>query len=272
MPISRPSGTSPTTASGRFAAPPRHFIDSKAMAWAAFDRIYIEFCRQGFNVALGSFVQTYGSEQCDASLLMIAIVGFLPAADPRVVGAVAAIEQHLLRDGFVLRYDTGPAADGLPPGAGAFLACSFWLADNYVLQGRIEEARALFGRLIAPTLPCQASQRRRHAERGELCHDQGHVLMGDAVGEAGIEVPRRYRPAIDLVLHPVRSTFHQAPSSLHGPSTMAFRMARWLLRLAIRRMPVIRFRPATVLAAAATTRAHKAAFDTVPIVPSISNA
>ncbi|RYI34733.1 MAG: glycoside hydrolase family 15 protein, partial [Acetobacteraceae bacterium] len=152
--------------------PQRHFTHSKVMAWVAFDRIvrsaeeygldgpvahwktvrdriHADICRQGFDAKLGSFVQSYGSDQCDASLLMIALVGFLPAADPRVVGTVAAIERQLLRDGFVLRYDTGPGADGLPPGEGAFLACSFWLADNYVLQGRIEEARALFGRLVA---------------------------------------------------------------------------------------------------------------------------
>jgi len=92
-------------------------------------------------------VQSYGSGQLDASLLMIAIVGFLPASDPRVKGTVAAVERTLLRDGFVLRYDTRSGTDGLPPGEGAFLACSFWLADNYVLQERMEEARALFTRL-----------------------------------------------------------------------------------------------------------------------------
>jgi GH15 family glucan-1,4-alpha-glucosidase len=152
--------------------PRRHFTHSKVMAWVAFDRIirsaeefglegpvahwaevrdriHADVCRQGFDPGLGSFVQSYGSGQLDASLLMIAIVGFLPASDPRVVGTVAAIEQRLLRDGFVLRYDTGPGDDGLPPGEGAFLACSFWLADNYVLQGRFEEAQALFNRLLA---------------------------------------------------------------------------------------------------------------------------
>jgi GH15 family glucan-1,4-alpha-glucosidase len=80
---------------------------------------------------------------------MIPIVGFLPASDPRVTGTVAAIEHNLLRDGFVLRYDTGSGTDGLPPGEGAFLACSFWLADNYILQGRHHEARAMFERLLS---------------------------------------------------------------------------------------------------------------------------
>ena len=149
----------------------KNFTHSKVMAWVAFDRairsaeqfglcgpldrwtatrdrIHDEVCRKGFDNKLNSFVQSYGSTQLDASLLMIAIVGFLPATDTRVVGTVAAIERTLLRDGFVLRYDTGPGVDGLPPGEGAFLACSFWLADNYVLQGRTAEARALFKKLL----------------------------------------------------------------------------------------------------------------------------
>jgi GH15 family glucan-1,4-alpha-glucosidase len=75
------------------------------------------------------------------------MVGFLPATDERIIGTVAAVERELLHDGFVLRYDSAEVADGLPPGEGVFLPCSFWLADNYVLQGRLEEARALFERL-----------------------------------------------------------------------------------------------------------------------------
>ena len=151
--------------------PRQNFVHSKVMAWVAFDRIirsaqefnldgpiahwtdlrdriHKDVCQQGFNEKLNSFVQSYGSDQLDASLLMIAIVGFLPASDPRVAGTVAAIEQTLLRNGFVLRYDTGSGTDGLPPGEGAFLACSFWLADNYVLLERMDEARALFTRLV----------------------------------------------------------------------------------------------------------------------------
>jgi GH15 family glucan-1,4-alpha-glucosidase len=150
----------------------RNFTHSKVMAWVAFDRairsvqefgldgpverwvevrdrIHRQVCEQGFDAGLNSFVQSYGSGQLDASLLMIPLVGFLPADDFRVVGTVAAIERTLLRDGFVLRYDTGTGNDGLPPGEGAFLACSFWLADNYVLQGRLDEARALFEKLLA---------------------------------------------------------------------------------------------------------------------------
>jgi GH15 family glucan-1,4-alpha-glucosidase len=94
-------------------------------------------------------VQSYGSKFLDASLLLIPQVGFLPADDPRVLGTIAAIEKHLLTNGFVLRYSTGTLVDALPAGEGTFLACSFWLADSYVLTGRRSEAEALFERLLA---------------------------------------------------------------------------------------------------------------------------
>jgi GH15 family glucan-1,4-alpha-glucosidase len=150
---------------------PQHFVHSKVMAWVAFDRavsdgqspeavsrrwraiadeIHAEVCARGFDRELDSFVQAYGSSQLDASLLLIPIVGFLPADDPRVRGTVRAIEQRLLIDGeFVLRYESEHTIDGLPAGEGAFLACSFWLVDNYILQGRQAEARKLFERLLA---------------------------------------------------------------------------------------------------------------------------
>jgi GH15 family glucan-1,4-alpha-glucosidase len=150
----------------------RHFTHSKVMAWVAFDRavrsieefglegplerwrgvrdaIHDEVCARGFDPAENTFVQSFGDATLDASLLLIPIVGFLPPDDPRVQGTVAAVERKLLREGFVMRYDTGTAVDGLPPGEGAFLACSFWLVDTYVLLGRYEEARALFERLLA---------------------------------------------------------------------------------------------------------------------------
>ncbi len=156
--------------------PPQHFTHSKVMAWVAFDRavkireqvgdqvggadesealrrirddIHQDVCRRAFDPDLGSFVQAYGSKSLDASLLLLPLVGFLPPTDPRIVGTVKAIEQRLFVNGFVMRYDTGEVADGLPPGEGAFLACSFWLADNYVLQGRVDEARELFERLLS---------------------------------------------------------------------------------------------------------------------------
>ncbi len=151
---------------------PRHFTHSKVMAWVAFDRavrsieefgldgplerwrdvralIHAEVCEHGFDSKQNAFVQSFGATALDASLLLVPMVGFLPPDDPRVQGTVAAVERRLLRDGFVLRYDTGAGVDGLPPGEGAFLACSFWLVDNYVLLGRYDEAAALFERLLA---------------------------------------------------------------------------------------------------------------------------
>jgi len=152
--------------------PRQHFTFSKVMAWVAFDRavksaelfglegpvdrwrtiqreIHAEVCERGFNRTRGCFVQAYGSTQLDASLLLLPTTGFLPASDPRVTATIEAVERELLRDGFVMRYDTGKADDGLQAGEGVFLACSFWLADAYVLLGRIDEARALFERLLS---------------------------------------------------------------------------------------------------------------------------
>src|SRR6185312_13937415 len=106
-------------------------------------------CEKGFDRARNTFVQSYGSAQLDASLLLLPQLGFLPADDARVLGTVAAIERTLLHDGFVARYDTGTTVDGLPPGEGTFLACTFWLADAYVLTGRMDDARQLFERLLA---------------------------------------------------------------------------------------------------------------------------
>jgi GH15 family glucan-1,4-alpha-glucosidase len=151
---------------------PRHFTHSKVMAWVAFDRavrsieefgldgplerwrdvrssIHREVCERGYDPKQNTFIQSFGDATLDASLLLIPIVGFLPPDDPRVQGTVAAIERTLLRDGFVMRYDSGAGVDGLPPGEGAFLACSFWLVDNYVLLERYDEALALFERLLA---------------------------------------------------------------------------------------------------------------------------
>jgi GH15 family glucan-1,4-alpha-glucosidase len=140
------------------------------MAWVAFDRaandeeadgdsrqrwreianeIHAEVCERGFDRELNSFVQAYGSKRLDASLLLIPLVGFLRATDPRIQGTLRAIEDKLLIDGeFVLRYEADNPADGLPQGEGAFLPCSFWLVANYILQGRYAQARHLFERLL----------------------------------------------------------------------------------------------------------------------------
>jgi GH15 family glucan-1,4-alpha-glucosidase len=152
--------------------PRQHFVHSKVMAWVAFDRsvrsveeqavdgpvdrwralrdeIHASVCEHGFDEELGSFVQSYGSKELDASLLLIPLVGFLPASDPRVRGTIEAIEKSLVVDGLVLRYRTNKTGvDGLPPGEGVFLPCSFWLVDCLELIGRHEDAHALFERLI----------------------------------------------------------------------------------------------------------------------------
>lgn len=150
----------------------QHFVHSKVMAWVGLDRairaaetfgldgpveqwkslrdrIHAEVCERGFDRRIGAFVQAFGSEHLDASVLIIPIVGFLPATDPRMRSTVAAIERELMRDSFVIRYDTSRTDDGLPPGEGVFLVCSFWLVENYSLQGRHHEALALFERLLA---------------------------------------------------------------------------------------------------------------------------
>jgi GH15 family glucan-1,4-alpha-glucosidase len=155
---------------------PRHFTHSKVMAWVAFDRavkaierfrregplerwkalrdaIKTEVCERGFDRSRNTFTQFYGSEQLDAALLMIPLVGFLPASDERVRGTLSAIERELVRGGFVLRYspDQSQQVDGLPAGEGVFLPCTFWLADNYALAGRLDEARDVFERMLAIT-------------------------------------------------------------------------------------------------------------------------
>jgi GH15 family glucan-1,4-alpha-glucosidase len=113
------------------------------------DQIKAEVCDKGFNKEKNSFVQYYGSDQLDSSLLMLARVGFLPPSDPRIIGTVEAIERELMVDGFVQRYQTsdGDSVDGLPAGEGTFLLTTFWLVDNLALIGREKEARELFERL-----------------------------------------------------------------------------------------------------------------------------
>jgi GH15 family glucan-1,4-alpha-glucosidase len=150
----------------------RQFTFSKVMAWVALDRsvrdaerfkleaplerwrelrdlMHATICKCGFDASQNTFTQSFGSSELDASLLLLPIVGFLSPDDPRIRGTVAAIERKLVVDGFVMRYSTSTGVDGLPPGEGVFLACSFWLADNYTLQNRHVEARTLFARLLS---------------------------------------------------------------------------------------------------------------------------
>jgi GH15 family glucan-1,4-alpha-glucosidase len=153
--------------------PRRHFTHSKVMAWVAADRavkavelygregpvdrwrtlrdaIHADVCHYGFRADRNAFVQYYGSDTLDASVLLIPLVGFLPATDPRVIGTVEAIQRDLMDDGLVRRYSTDiPGVDGLPPGEGVFLPCTFWLADNLAMMHRYDEARAIFERLVS---------------------------------------------------------------------------------------------------------------------------
>ncbi|MBB5456646.1 glycoside hydrolase family 15 protein [Paraburkholderia sp. Cpub6] len=151
---------------------PEHFTFSKVMAWVAFDRairsaemfkldgpldewratrdtIHAEVCEKAWNPQLNAFSQYYGSDQLDASVLLMPLVAFLPPQDPRIKGTVEAIERDLMHGGFVLRYRTTEYDDGLPPGEGTFLACSFWMVDNLALQGRVQEAIEMYERLLA---------------------------------------------------------------------------------------------------------------------------
>jgi len=152
--------------------PRRHFTHSKLMAWLAFDRavksveegfhvgpvghwrtlrdrIHREICEKGFNPQRNAFVQYYGADTLDAALLMISLVGFLPPTDPRVIGTVDAIRSELISGGLVMRYRSESNVDGLPPGEGVFLPCSFWLVDNLAMAGRRDEAENLFERLAS---------------------------------------------------------------------------------------------------------------------------
>ncbi|HEX7683304.1 MAG TPA: glycoside hydrolase family 15 protein [Trinickia sp.] len=151
---------------------PRQFTFSKVMAWVAFDRairsaekfklkgpidrwrtirerIHADVCEKGWNKERETFTQVYGGDEVDASLLLMPLVGFLPPGDPRVASTMSAIEHDLTFEGFVLRYRTHKVDDGMPPGEGTFLACSFWMVDNLALQGRMDEAHAMYERLVA---------------------------------------------------------------------------------------------------------------------------
>ncbi|HEV2309414.1 MAG TPA: glycoside hydrolase family 15 protein [Acidimicrobiia bacterium] len=203
--------------------PRRHFTHSKVMAWVAFDRavkattadptlldtsvdqlkasrdaVRAEVLEKGYNADRGSFVQCYGSSALDASLLMIPLVGFLPPDDPRVQGTVAAIERELMPRGFVRRYETDEGVDGLPPGEGTFLPCSFWLADNLALMGRLDDALALFERLtgVANDVGLLSEEYDPSAKRllGNFPQAMSHVaLVNTAANLTGTVSPARSR-------------------------------------------------------------------------------
>jgi len=150
---------------------PKHYVFSKVMTWVAIDRaikgaerfgydapfdrwralrdtIHRDVCKKGFDAAQNTFVESYGANWLDASVLLLPSVGFLPASDPRIGGTIAAIERYMVRDGFVLRHDPREISDEIQPIEGAFLACSLWLADAYVLAGEIDKAQTLFDRVV----------------------------------------------------------------------------------------------------------------------------
>lgn len=181
----------------------QQFVHSKVMAWVAFDRaaglaetteegqeqgrhyrriadqIRHEVCSQGLDPSGQYFVQAYGANQIDASLLQIALTGFLPADDPRFLETLAQIERRLLKNGLLLRYDSDSCSDGLTPGEGTFLVCSFWLADVYVLLGRQEQARELYERLL------------------RLCNDLG--LLAEQYDPAGKRMLGNYPQAFSHI-------------------------------------------------------------------------
>jgi GH15 family glucan-1,4-alpha-glucosidase len=199
----------------------QHFTHSRVMAWVAFDRavkaverfgmegpverwrklrsqVHAEVCEKGFSQKRNAFVQAYGSEELDASLLMVPLVGFLPAEDPRVRGTLEAVGTHLMDDGLVRRYDTTSGADGLPPGEGAFLACSFWFADNLHLVGREQEAKELFEDLLTRSndvgLFSEEWDRGLKRQVGNFPQAFTHVAMiNSAHNIGGIEEPARDR-------------------------------------------------------------------------------
>ena len=199
--------------------PTRRFTHSRMMAWVALDRaikcienygvegpvdrwralraeIHRDVCARGFNKEKGSFVQAYDSDRLDASLLLMPQVGFLPVTDPRVRGTILAIERELLVDGFVHRYATTPTVDGLPPGEGAFLLCTFWLADGFALLGRHADAERLFEGVLAVRndlgLLAESYDVRNHRLVGNFPQAFSHVglinsarLLSRAGGPAG---------------------------------------------------------------------------------------
>ena len=214
--------TQPDEGIWEIRGPRRHFVHSKVMAWVAVDRavrmvqefgvdgplnrwdrlrsdIHDEVCRLGFSRELNSFVQYYGGKELDASLLLLPLVGFLPPEDPRIQGTVTAIEKNLMHDGLVARYNTRSSVDGLVGSEGSFLACSFWMVDNYFLQGRIDKARSLFEHLLSLRndvgLLAEEYDAKEHRQLGNFPQAFSHLALVNSAHNlsSGVET----RPAHD---------------------------------------------------------------------------
>lgn len=195
----------------------RHFVHSKVMAWVGLDRavkmyeqfggsgdvkrwrkncdlLHREICTKGFSKRLNSFTQSYGSKTVDASCLMLLLVGFLPPDDPRMIGTVDAIQKRLIRDGLVLRYDPAKSKDGLKGGEGAFLACSFWLVVCLYLIGRIEEATALFERLLALRNDVGLLSEEYDPQQGRMLGNFPQALSHIALVHAAFTLDGQWKP------------------------------------------------------------------------------
>jgi GH15 family glucan-1,4-alpha-glucosidase len=227
----------------------KHFVHSKVMAWVALDRaiqfvesrigeqsnrgtrgewardvarwkkvraaIHREVCAKGFNRRLNSFVQYYGSKTLDASCLRIALVGFLPATDPRIVGTVEAIEKRLMKDGFVCRYNPRNTDDGLPDGEGQFLACSFWMVANLWLIGRRHEAKAMFERLLALRNDVGLLAEEYDAEAGRMVGNFPQALSHIALVHAAFAMSGAWKPQHSEEGSAAKDSYKAQPAS--GP-------------------------------------------------------
>ncbi len=237
--------------------PRRHFVHSKVMAWVAFDRmvrshrefrlagdvdlwearrdaIHAEVCAEGFDADRNTFVQAYGSKELDASLLLIPRLGFLPGSDPRVAGTVEAISRELTDDGFVLRYRTGPADDGLPGGEGVFLACSFWLVDALHATGREQRRRPVQrgvgseGRTPTGQHPAGVQPLPGHRERhATACPPASPQRPAGAQGSAGAgRSTRGRRPASAVAYRAQRHGPRRDPPAIADAPSAASRCSR----------------------------------------------
>jgi GH15 family glucan-1,4-alpha-glucosidase len=198
--------------------PRRHFTHSKVMAWVALDRavkgieqfgmrgpvdrwrsvrdaIHAEVCARGYDPTIGAFVQSYGSRHLDASVLMMPLVGFLPASDPRIRRTVDAIERRLVRDGLVSRYETDPEVDGLPPGEASFLLCSFWLVDTLAMLGRRDEARERFEHLLSIRNDVGLLAEGYDTERGQLAGNFPQAFSHIGLINSAMNLSRPVAPA-----------------------------------------------------------------------------